>query len=60
MHLKEQLEQTYNTVYFGDFSVVLCLLIRYLTKGIYAMGTVRSNRKQMPQMKEKINRKRQA
>ena len=24
LHLKEQLEQTYNTVYFDVFSVVLC------------------------------------
>ena len=47
----ENLDQTYCTVPFDEFFNSPMLIDKLFDKGIYAVEKVRSNRKQMPQMK---------
>ena len=51
LQLTEKLKQTYCTVYFDNFFNSPMLINMLRQSGIYAVGMVRSNRKQMPKMK---------
>ena len=51
LQLTKNLDQTYCTVHFDKFFNSPILIDKLFDKGIYAFEKVRSNRKQMPQMK---------
>ena len=48
--LSKDLEQSFCTVYFDNFFNSPKLIEKLFQKGIYGIGTVRANRKQMPKM----------
>jgi len=51
LFLSEKLEQTYCTLYFDNFFSSPLLINKLYENGIYAIGTARVNRKQMPKLK---------
>ena len=51
LQMTEKLKHTYCTVYFDDFFNSPKLINKLLKNDIYAVGTVKSNKKQMPKMK---------
>ena len=50
LQLTKDLEQSFCTVYFDNFFNSPKLIAKLFQKGIYGIGTVRANRKQMPKM----------
>ena len=52
MQLSEKLKGTYCTLFFDNFFNIPELMDKPFVDGIYAIGTVRSNRKKMPKLKE--------
>ena len=50
LQLTKDLEQSFCTVYFDNFFNSPKLIEKLFQKGIYGIGTVRANRKQMPKM----------
>ena len=57
LQLTKDLEGTFCTVYFGNCFNSPILIEKLFDKNIYAIGTVRKNRKQMPKMLEDKNMK---
>ena len=49
--LTECLEDTYSTIFFGNFFKSPSLIIRLFNKGLYGIGTARMDRKRMLKMK---------
>ena len=54
MQLSEKLEGTYCILFFDNFFNSPALIDKLFEDGIYAIGTMRSNQKQMPILKENI------
>ena len=50
LQLTKDLERSFYTVYFDNFFNSPKLIEKLFQKGIYGVGTVRANRKQMPKM----------
>ena len=50
LQLTKDLERSFCTVYFDNFFNSPKLIEKLFQKGIYGIGTVRANRKQMPKM----------
>ena len=50
LQLTKELERSFCTVYFDNFFNSPKLIEKLFQKGIYGIGTVRANRKQLPKM----------
>ena len=51
LQLSERLKNTFCTLYFDNVFNSPSLINKLFQNGLYVIGTVRSNRKQMPKMK---------